>query len=79
MTALGARRPELAFRLQLVEKGEGEIWQGEKDITANDPQEETSYLTCLGGWPMDGLRCALGGGMSVRRELSVEVVRMDVV
>jgi hypothetical protein len=28
-------------------------------ITANDPREDTSYLTCLEGPPMDGLRCSI--------------------
>jgi hypothetical protein len=77
-TAFGPRRPELAFRLKLFgEGGNNTLWQGEQVVTANDPREETSYLTCLGGAPLDGLRCGLGGGMSVRRGLNVEV-RMGV-
>lgn len=45
--------------------------RGEVVITANDPQEPSSYLTCLQGAPYDGLRCSIKGMMSVDNELIV--------
>jgi hypothetical protein len=46
--------------------------EGEIPITANDPSEKSSYLTCLGGAPYDGLRCNIGSYLSVRTELVIE-------
>ena len=45
---------------------------GEEPITANDPSEDTSFLTCLQGRPYDGLRCGIGSFLSTRRELDVQ-------
>ena len=45
---------------------------GEVAITANDPHEPSSYLTCLLGPPFDGLRCKLHGMMSNHKELVIE-------
>jgi len=52
--------------------GRATILNGATAITANDPQEPTSYLTCLLGRPFDGLRCQIGSYLSVRKELVVE-------
>ncbi|KAF1829463.1 hypothetical protein BDW02DRAFT_536211 [Decorospora gaudefroyi] len=70
-TGLGIRRPELSFVLG-VERGVAEEQlSGEVIITANDPSESSSYLTCLGGAPFDGLRCQIGSYLSVRSELVI--------
>lgn len=45
---------------------------GEVAITANDPQEPTSYLTCLLGPPLDGLRCKIHGMLSTNKDLIIE-------
>jgi len=45
---------------------------GETPITANDPHEPSSYLTCILGAPYDGLRCKINGMMSVHKELILE-------
>ena len=50
---------------------------GEVAITANDPKEPSSYLTCLLGAPFDGLRCKIGGMMSVRKDLIIEAEKSD--
>jgi len=52
--------------------GRATILNGATAITANDPQEPTSYLTCILGRPFDGLRCQIGSYLSVRKELVVE-------
>ena len=52
--------------------GRASLLNGATAITANDPQEPTSYLTCLLGRPFDGLRCQVGSYLSVRKELVVE-------
>jgi len=52
--------------------GRATMLDGATAITANDPQEPSSYLTCLLGRPFDGLRCQIGSYMSVRKELVVE-------
>ncbi|KAI4680530.1 hypothetical protein J4E81_010211 [Alternaria sp. BMP 2799] len=75
--AVGERRAELSFWLWVYRVGEGSdgratILNGATAITANDPQEPTSYLTCLLGRPFDGLRCQIGSYLSVRKELVVE-------
>ncbi|KAF3008699.1 hypothetical protein E8E13_009484 [Curvularia kusanoi] len=62
--ALGPRRAELSFVLQLFREGRGAggqqtITGGEVAVTANNPTEPTSYLSCLLGAPYDGLRCNL--------------------
>ncbi|KAH6845885.1 hypothetical protein BKA58DRAFT_316440 [Alternaria rosae] len=67
--ALGERRPELSFWLWVHRVG---ILDGATAITANDPQESSSYLTCLLGRPFDGLRCEIGSYLSVRKELVIE-------
>ncbi|KAJ4369069.1 hypothetical protein N0V83_006152 [Neocucurbitaria cava] len=59
-TGLGPRRPDTGWNLR-----------GDVVITANDPQEPSSYLTCLQGAPYDGLRCTIKGMMSVDNELIV--------
>ncbi|RAR01527.1 hypothetical protein DDE82_006406 [Stemphylium lycopersici] len=74
---LGARRPELSFLLS-VSRNKGGVdspsvaLQGQVPITANDASEPSSYLTCLLGAPLDGLRCQIGSYMSVRKELVIE-------
>jgi hypothetical protein len=83
---LGPRRAELAFWLDLTsavgwneEKSTAEIfWWGSRAITANDPQEKSSFLTCLEGRPLDGLRCRIGGLLSIKEELGVEVERFGI-
>lgn len=45
---------------------------GSIPITANDATEPSSYLTCLGGAPLDGLRCSIGSYLSVRKELMIQ-------
>ncbi|KAE8872882.1 hypothetical protein PTNB73_02033 [Pyrenophora teres f. teres] len=67
----GERRPELSFVLS-VWKGETPTLTGSVPITANDPSEPSSYLTCLGGAPLDGLRCNIGSYLSVRKELVIQ-------
>lgn len=80
-TDLGPRRPELSFMLDLTSAinfdeqtstAETFYW-GRKAITANDPHEPSSYLTCLEGVPFDGLRCSLKSYLSVDEELEVDV------
>ena len=39
--------------------GHQTITAGEVAITANEPSQPTSYLSCLLGAPFDGLRCNL--------------------
>lgn len=45
-------------------------------ITANEPSQPTSYLTCLLGPPFDGLRCKLNGVMSIRNDLVIEANKL---
>ncbi|KAF2622605.1 hypothetical protein BU25DRAFT_377411 [Macroventuria anomochaeta] len=75
-TALGPRRKELSFVLQVFRvdrvPGQQTILMGEVAITANDPHEPSSYLTCLQGAPFDGLRCKIRGMMSVNKNLIIE-------
>ncbi|KAH9865203.1 hypothetical protein IAQ61_009150 [Plenodomus lingam] len=78
------RREELNYELvvgRIVPGEEREVmFIGSQNITANDPSAPTSYLTCIGGRPGDGLRCTINGAMSVRRELVIEAtgyVRVD--
>jgi hypothetical protein len=80
-TDLGPRRPELSFVLSL-ESAVGlyenntmaeRVWWGDKVITANDPSEESSFLTCLEGAPLDGLRCGIKSYLSVREELTLDI------
>lgn len=52
------------------------LW-GRKAVTANDPSERSSYLTCLEGAPLDGLRCGIGSYLSVREVLVVGVVEIS--
>ncbi|KAF1925400.1 uncharacterized protein M421DRAFT_240703 [Didymella exigua CBS 183.55] len=72
----GPRRKELAFVLKVSRvdnTSAGQIiFQGEVAITANDPKDASSYLTCLLGPPFDGLRCELMGLMSNRKDLVIE-------
>ncbi|KAF3047970.1 hypothetical protein E8E12_002971 [Didymella heteroderae] len=75
-TGLGDRRRELSFvlrvwRIHRTLVGQSEL-AGEVAITANEPSQPTSYLTCLLGPPFDGLRCDLMGVMSNRRDLVIE-------
>lgn len=52
------------------------IFAGEVAITANEPSQPTSYLTCLLGPPFDGLRCKLNGIMSNRKDLIIVASEM---
>lgn len=45
---------------------------GETPITANDPYEPSSYLTCMLGAPFDGLRCKIKVMMSNHKMLVLE-------
>ncbi|KAF1997906.1 hypothetical protein P154DRAFT_524446 [Amniculicola lignicola CBS 123094] len=58
---------------QLAIDGDFDELKGAQVITANNPGRGDSYLTCLGGAPLDGIRCKLGGMLSVRKELRIEV------
>ncbi|KAF2177213.1 hypothetical protein K469DRAFT_720907 [Zopfia rhizophila CBS 207.26] len=49
-------------------------YTGGQVITANQPTVDTSYLSCLGGRPLDGIRCSLNGPMSVRKPLVLDAV-----
>ncbi|KAF1851831.1 uncharacterized protein K460DRAFT_373745 [Cucurbitaria berberidis CBS 394.84] len=76
-TDLGDRRPELSFVLDMVRvrmEDENRIYHlsGSIPITANDPYEPSSYLTCLLGPPYDGLRCAIKSYLSVDNELIIK-------
>jgi hypothetical protein len=77
-TDLGLRRPELSFWLEVTSAEEGTnstagvVHTGRKAITANDPSEPSSFLTCLEGGPFDGLRCEIGSYLSVREELVLD-------
>ena len=35
-------------------------------VTANNASDPTSFLTCLGGAPLSGIHCSMGGMMSVQ-------------
>jgi hypothetical protein len=80
-TDLGPRRPELSFWLDVTsavnwnaENATADtFYWGRKAVTANDPSEPSSYLTCLAGKPFDGLRCSVGSYLSVREDLVVQV------
>jgi hypothetical protein len=48
------------------------VFAGQVAVTANEPSQPTSYLTCLLGPPFDGLRCSLDGVMSNRKDLFIE-------
>jgi hypothetical protein len=48
------------------------VFAGQVAVTANEPSQPTSYLTCLLGPPFDGLRCNLDGVMSNRKNLFIE-------
>jgi hypothetical protein len=88
-TDLGTRRAELSFWLEvtsMVGSKEGNTtttadaaYKGRKAITANDPSESSSFLTCLEGGPFDGLRCVIGSYLSVREDLvlDAEVVQEE--
>jgi hypothetical protein len=84
-TALGPRRPELAFWLELTSainwreesRTADTFWWGKRAITANDPSEESSFLTCLEGRPFDGLRCSIKSYLSVDGELRVGVEEIE--
>ncbi|KAH5305196.1 hypothetical protein HBI23_182400 [Parastagonospora nodorum] len=80
---LGPRRPELAFSLHFhgaLEWDGGRVamtwFDGYRHITANNASEESGFLTCLEGRPLDGLRCGIGSYLSRREALTVNVVRI---
>lgn len=75
-TELGPRRKELSFVLHVFRVENGTLAAGEVAVTANDPNEPSSYLTCLLGAPFDGLRCKLHGGLSVHKELQIVARRL---
>ncbi|ORY07914.1 hypothetical protein BCR34DRAFT_15867 [Clohesyomyces aquaticus] len=50
----------------------GRFYSASHAIGCNDPQVESSYLTCLSGAPFDGIRCELKGPMSVMGDLVLE-------
>ncbi|KAF9698084.1 hypothetical protein EKO04_003468 [Ascochyta lentis] len=79
--ALGTRRLELSFILQVFRVDrlfeQQTILMGEVAITANNASEPSSYLTCLSGAPFDGLRCSVGGLMSVQKELLLQASAGD--
>lgn len=50
---------------------------GQTPITANNPHEPSSYLTCMNGAPFDGLRCTIHGMMSVNKDLVLEAHASD--
>lgn len=52
------------------------FYWGQKAVTANDPGEESSYLTCIEGRPFDGLKCQLKSYLSVDQELEVGIERI---
>lgn len=74
----------MAFWLDLTsaigydeEKRTAEVyWWGKRAVTANDPSEKSSYLTCIEGIPFDGLRCKIKSYLSVHDELVVGVQRV---
>ncbi|CAO2651147.1 Nn.00g094440.m01.CDS01 [Neocucurbitaria sp. VM-36] len=75
-TDLGDRRPELSFildmgRISLEGDNVVSYLNGSIPITANDPSEPSSYLTCLQGAPYDGLRCEIKSYLSVDNELII--------
>jgi hypothetical protein len=80
-TDLGSRRPELSFWLEITSAVNWDeenatasaFYWGRKAITANDPSEPSSFLTCLGGQPFDGLRCNIKSYLSVSQDLMLEV------
>jgi hypothetical protein len=84
-TALGPRRPELSFWLELTSainwkeetQTADKFWWGRKAVTANDPGEKSSFLTCLEGRPFDGLRCSIKSYLSVDEDLAVEVEEIE--
>ncbi|KAF2839955.1 hypothetical protein M501DRAFT_932391 [Patellaria atrata CBS 101060] len=49
---------------------------GTHHITNNSPGNPDSYLTCLSGPPLDGIRCAMNGVMSARGDVVLEVERL---
>lgn len=81
---LGARRVEISFVLEvwrvLMSGGDDgnsnikttTILNARRAITANDPHEPTSFLTCLQGAPGDGNRCRIKSYMSVSEELTLD-------
>ncbi|KAH8730591.1 hypothetical protein GQ44DRAFT_606302 [Phaeosphaeriaceae sp. PMI808] len=79
---LGPRRKELSFILSMtsvVEYDQTKItYQGNTPITANNPQEPTSYLTCLEERPLDGLRCSIQSSLSVDKELVIDIMGFGV-
>lgn len=78
-----SRRPELAFSLQFhgaLGWDGGFVamtwFDGHRRVTANNASEESGFLTCLEGRPLDGLRCGIGSYLSRREELTVDIVRI---
>jgi hypothetical protein len=69
------RRPEMNIRLGVnlpsSDAGQTHTWLGMQAITANDPHEDTSFLTCLEGRLLDELRCGIKSFLSVETELVV--------
>lgn len=53
------------------------MFAGEVVITANEPSQPTSSLTCLLGPPFDDLRCKLNGATSNRKNPVIEASSME--
>ena len=50
---------------------------GSADVSGNKIGEPTSYLTCLLGRPMDGLRCKIHSYLSTTRELILNATEVE--
>ncbi|PSN69027.1 hypothetical protein BS50DRAFT_461578, partial [Corynespora cassiicola Philippines] len=65
----GNRRPEMAYTLSVYRALGGRQLVGSANVSGNKIGEPTSYLTCLLGRPMDGLRCKIHSYLSTTQEL----------
>lgn len=50
------------------------LYTGGVNVSANDPESESGFLTCLNGPPLDGLRCKKGAKDGIDLSNGVEMV-----
>ncbi|KAF2708329.1 hypothetical protein K504DRAFT_534948 [Pleomassaria siparia CBS 279.74] len=76
------KRPEISYILSVEEHrivglDVDTLWKGNQFITANNPYEPTSYMTCIMGRPLDGERCQIKSFLSVREDLVLEAFEVS--
>lgn len=60
-----------------LESSPHDVRLGVVNISCNNPKEPSSYMTCILGAPLDGLRCKLHSYLSVRNDLTIEARKLS--